>query len=272
MKAITTAVLGCAAAFGMAQGWVIPPGQPVQPLTPTQQQQMVMGGFGMDSPYNQLWSAETPVALNGTVRGRLVAPPMDGMQNAVILTVSHPDRTPWEVHLGPAWFINNIGLQVETGDEILVSGSRVQLGERTIVLAETVTRNGTETFLRDRNGVPLWIAHRTMTQPIFLGPGQHIEGEIISSSLVVLDGVTYVAYQVDTGMGVVDVVAAPAWYMNQQALPLQFGDTVSVFASGPARPVWPTVTIANSIWANDTMFFMRSPNGIGIWNAPPAWW
>ena len=61
-----------------------------------------------------------------------------------------------EVHLGPAWFLKDEGLEVAKGDALEVIGSLVEVDGATFLIARDVTRGSKAVQLRDERGVPRW--------------------------------------------------------------------------------------------------------------------
>jgi hypothetical protein len=61
-----------------------------------------------------------------------------------------------EVHLGPASFLRESGLEIARGDAIEVVGSRVKGDEGEYVIAREVRRGEKTVTLRDASGVPVW--------------------------------------------------------------------------------------------------------------------
>ena len=60
------------------------------------------------------------------------------------------------VHLGPAWFIEKQTPQIETGDTITVTGSRIMIDEKPVIIAAEIKKGDKVIKLRDDNGVPTW--------------------------------------------------------------------------------------------------------------------
>ena len=60
------------------------------------------------------------------------------------------------VHLGPAWFIEKQTPQIETGDTITVTGSRIMIDKKPVIIAAEIKKGDKVIKLRDDNGVPAW--------------------------------------------------------------------------------------------------------------------
>jgi hypothetical protein len=65
-----------------------------------------------------------------------------------------------EVHLGPAWFLENQAQQIGAGDEVAVTGSRVEIDGSAAILAAEIAKGDEVLVLRDENGFPVWSAWR----------------------------------------------------------------------------------------------------------------
>jgi hypothetical protein len=60
------------------------------------------------------------------------------------------------VHLGPATYLAKIGLSIEKGDTLEVTGSKVTMGGKEVVIAREVKKAGKTFTIRDANGRPAW--------------------------------------------------------------------------------------------------------------------
>jgi hypothetical protein len=60
------------------------------------------------------------------------------------------------VHLGPDWFMKKQTPQIETGDSITMTGSRVTFDGKPAIIAAEIRKGDKVLKLRDENGVPLW--------------------------------------------------------------------------------------------------------------------
>jgi len=66
------------------------------------------------------------------------------------------DSKPLSIHLGPAWFLDESGVELAKGDELSVTGSRVEMDGEDVVIAATVERGDSVLKLRDSDGFPVW--------------------------------------------------------------------------------------------------------------------
>ncbi|MFN7925490.1 MAG: hypothetical protein U0Q16_35655 [Bryobacteraceae bacterium] len=66
------------------------------------------------------------------------------------------EKETMEVHLGPAWYLDERKVTLAKGDEVEIIGSRVKMAGKDVVIARAV-KKGNETWeLRDAKGVPNW--------------------------------------------------------------------------------------------------------------------
>jgi hypothetical protein len=265
MRVFALAVAIGVAAFGMAQAQVVAPGSQQVRVGPMQ-------GWGLGSTYNDLWERGTPISLNGRVAGRMVVSPIRGMAHGVVLTVTQPDREGWEVHLGPQWFIDNVGMRISPGDEILVTGRRVTLDGRSVVVAQTVLRGGSELFLRNNLGYPVWDTSRgAILPPQLTVPDQQVlDGQIVDSGVMNINGSPHLVYRLQTGTGFHDVVAGPAWFMQQQPIPVQFPYNVTFYGT-PVGQLGTTTFMASGMQTPYNSFVFLNGT-VGLWNPGRMWW
>lgn len=67
------------------------------------------------------------------------------------------------VHLGPAWYIDAQEPRLKVGDAITVKGSRVTVGGKPAIVAQSVTLGDQTLVLRDDTGRPAWAGWRRRT-------------------------------------------------------------------------------------------------------------
>ena len=79
-----------------------------------------IGGWGKDSPYNQLYDSFEIDSFKGLVVKTVKVIPLPGMSPGVALTVRERGNENVMVHLGPKWFIGKVGIR--KGDRIKVKG------------------------------------------------------------------------------------------------------------------------------------------------------
>jgi hypothetical protein len=61
-----------------------------------------------------------------------------------------------EVHLGPAPYVTSKHFDFTKGDAITVTGSKVKMGGKDVVIAREIKKGGQVLTLRHARGFPLW--------------------------------------------------------------------------------------------------------------------
>lgn len=64
------------------------------------------------------------------------------------------------MQLGPEWYLRRLGVLIRTGDQVLVTGSRVTISEQTLIMAAVVEKENRVFVLRDRLGFQVWSGWR----------------------------------------------------------------------------------------------------------------
>lgn len=70
----------------------------------------------------------------------------------------------YDVHVGPAAYIEKNGFTYAVGDEVEIVGSEVTYNGAKALIAREMTSGGKTLPLRDKQGVPLWSGGRMMNQ------------------------------------------------------------------------------------------------------------
>jgi hypothetical protein len=120
-------------------------------------------GWGPGSRYGRMYNPATAKTITGKVTKVEQASPMRRMGQGLVIVVQTSDGTEVPVHLGPAWYMEQLKLAPKVGDEVSVSGSMVELQGRQVMLASAITWHDERIELRTASGQPLW-AGRGMAQ------------------------------------------------------------------------------------------------------------
>lgn len=98
------------------------------------------------------YDAQTETKMKATVEE--VKLPASKKEVARLLVKTGADTA--DVYLCPKSFLDDMGVSFSKGDEIVLTGSKVKLGEADLILARQVVK-GTDTLvLRDDKGNPVW--------------------------------------------------------------------------------------------------------------------
>ena len=128
-----------------------------------------MRGWGHNSQYGGMYDPSTVETISGTVVSTNSFTPMSGMGRGMQLLVKTEDQTV-PVHLGPAWYLDEQGFQVNSGDEIEVKGSQVNWAGNPVIMASEVRQGDQVLELRNNNGIPAWSGNRNWNRQGERGP------------------------------------------------------------------------------------------------------
>lgn len=117
----------------------------------------VQGGRRWGGPAGRNYDPATVTTVNGTVEAVERGP--GGGGQGVHVRLKTADGTT-EVHLGPAWYLEEQKLSVAKGDTLEVTGSKRQVNQASFLIARSVKKGGAEFTLRDESGVPRWAGAR----------------------------------------------------------------------------------------------------------------
>ncbi|MFP4417965.1 MAG: hypothetical protein ACLFSB_11905 [Chitinispirillaceae bacterium] len=92
-----------------------------------------------------------------TVRGIVIGSDVSSSGTIPLETISiRTTADTVTAYLAPSWYLEQQDISVTRFDRVMVYGSRLWYGDRWIVIARTLQKNGEEVVLRDRRGRPLW--------------------------------------------------------------------------------------------------------------------
>jgi len=222
------------------------------------------GGYGLDSPYNRLYNSRRVTTFEGRVTGKIVSPPMNGMAEAVRLTIRTPNGGTARVDLGPAWYVDRQIAKVKIGDWVRVTGSKANVNGASLILASQVVRGKKVLAIRNQVGVPYWIAYRT-TQPEVVNV-EPMEGTISSLATFNINNEPYSGYVIDTANGPVNVALAPAWYYTRQDQVYTPGNNIRIYGGNVVSlSNGANVTVATSVYGPTGSLVFRDAWGNPVW-------
>lgn len=117
------------------------------------------GGWGPKGAMNRLYDPAQVVILTGVVTAVRETTPRRGMGPGVHISLKTVKET-FDVHLGPAWFIDHQDVKILTGDTVTITGARIVFRGRPAILAARVQKGDQVLVLRDDTGRPVWAAWR----------------------------------------------------------------------------------------------------------------
>lgn len=103
---------------------------------------------------NRIYNPATETTLKGTVEAVKTVTGRHGW-NGTHLTLKAEGKS-YDVHLGPASFIKEKGFSFGKGDQVEVTGSKVEYSGAEAIVAREVKKDGKTLLLRNPQGIPEW--------------------------------------------------------------------------------------------------------------------
>ena len=113
------------------------------------------GAWGHHSQYGRMYDPNNLATVSGEVVRVDTFTPRSGMSGGMHLQLKTDDET-LDVHLGPAWYLQNQDIQIQPKDKIEVTGSKVNFAGQSAMMAASVKKGDTTLMLRDDSGFPVW--------------------------------------------------------------------------------------------------------------------
>jgi len=102
----------------------------------------------------RMYNPATETTVKGTVEAVKTVTGRHGW-NGTHLTLKADDKS-IDVHLGPASFLKEKGFSFAKGDQIEVTGSKVEYSGAETIIAREVKKDGKTLVLRNAQGIPEW--------------------------------------------------------------------------------------------------------------------
>jgi hypothetical protein len=187
------------------------------------------------------------------------------------------------VGLGPAWYLDHVGLEPQPGDGVVVLGAPSQAQGRGYIIAREVEWQGERYRLRGGEGEPLWAG---ASKGHWLQYGdtwnpdhrEMIRGEICALESMTPDQPAVVAHG-GTGMGrgvavqvalrgpfqqAVRVHLGPAWFVAEELPDLELGQEITVTGSR-TRDLFGPMLLAEEVQRGEHRVRLRAQNGRPAW-------
>jgi hypothetical protein len=106
-----------------------------------------------------MYDKRAEVTVTGTVEEVREMTGMSGMAGGSMHgmhVMLKTDKEMFEVHLGPVSYLREQKVNLAKGDTIEVSGARVTMGNRRVILAREIRKGDQTWILRDADGRPRW--------------------------------------------------------------------------------------------------------------------
>ncbi|WP_035799172.1 hypothetical protein [Crocosphaera chwakensis] len=114
------------------------------------------GGWGHHSQYGRMYDPNNMATVRGEVVSVNTFTPREGMSGGMHLQLKTDNNQTMDVHLGPAWYLQNQDVQIQPNDNIEVIGSRMNFNGQSAMMAASVQKGEMTLMLRNENGFPMW--------------------------------------------------------------------------------------------------------------------
>lgn len=101
------------------------------------------------------YNPKTVVTVSGVVVSKTQPSVQQGLPYLVYLTLE-TEKGQIAIFLGPNLYVDQLPVKIKALDKIQVTGSKVMLGGKTVILAAEVKKGDQVLKVRDLHGVPLW--------------------------------------------------------------------------------------------------------------------
>lgn len=116
---------------------------------------LVAGAQGKGS--GRIYDPKTVETVTGEVVEVQRPPSPSGRKaHGIHLFLRTDDVAKLPVHLGPAWYVDQQGVEIAVGDRLEVKGSRVTIDGQSVIVAAEVKKSDQTLVLRTADGVPAW--------------------------------------------------------------------------------------------------------------------
>lgn len=105
--------------------------------------------------YQKLYANGSIDTVSGAVQSvDLVVPP--GVKTQAVYVILETEAGIVPVQLGPEWFVKQLDTKIEKGDKIEVTGSRITIEGKSLMLAAQIKKGAQTVVFRNSSGVPVW--------------------------------------------------------------------------------------------------------------------
>ena len=109
-----------------------------------------------DSEYNRKYNKDKTTTIEGTIRNVGAFSPEEGATQGVRLRVMTEDDKSMIVYAGPRHWTMQRDVDLTTGKDVKVKGSRTEVNGKQVIIASEITVDGKTLRLRDEEGKPQW--------------------------------------------------------------------------------------------------------------------
>lgn len=113
-------------------------------------------------PYSRNFDTGTVETLKGEVSDVIIQTGQNNLGTCGVHLLLKSGESTIPVHLGPVWYMEEQESSFSQGQQITVTGSRIKLDGRYVIIASKVERGDMVLELRDEDGFPKWRGWRRL--------------------------------------------------------------------------------------------------------------
>jgi hypothetical protein len=110
--------------------------------------------MGQKSEEGPKYDVAKEITIKGSVEEIREVPNPKGQIGIYLMVKSGADIV--EVRLCPNSFLKEFEVQFKKGDQLTITGAKVKVEEKEVVLAREIENGNNKLVLRDKQGVPVW--------------------------------------------------------------------------------------------------------------------
>lgn len=186
--------------------------------------------FATGTQYDNLYDMETQLTFKGVVTGiQRIRPTRKGELEVTMLVKNNESGGTAVVELGPSWYVDRQAVSIDIKDEVQVTGSKIMLNGRGVILAKLVQVGTDVLALRRPSGVPYW---RTFVPIVPIDNRGPVSGEFEGYRAYGEDGSMYsgLVYRGPFNNMLVDL--GPQWYGQPNGYVIPFGPNTFIAMNG----------------------------------------
>jgi hypothetical protein len=115
---------------------------------------LVMRPADASEPSPPKYDFQTETKIKGAIQD--ITLPARGHEKEIVHIVLKIENDVIDVYLCPKSFLDEMGVALNKGDEISVTGSKVKAGNSDLILARQAQKGNDTLILRDDKGNPVW--------------------------------------------------------------------------------------------------------------------
>ncbi len=244
--------------------------------------------WGPGGQYGKMYDVKTVETMSGEVEAVERFTARKGVADGIHLILK-TEQEKISVHLGPAWFIENQSAKIKSGDQIELTGSRIDYEGKPAIIAAEINLGEEALVLRSADGFPAWSGWRGpgmrrgrwQNRGCFgMGPGRGQFGSpnYDVNSVITVTGMVEkvekrpgkagsffgVHLMLKTEKESFDVHLGPEWFVEDGESKFLINDKVKVTGSRIMYKGRPAI-IAKEIVKGDDVLKLRDDRGFPSW-------